>query len=359
MKVVYGDMLEGGGQILRFTLPLAAVTGRPVKIVRIRAKRSNPGLRRQHMVAVEAVARLSEAEVEGLKLGSQEIVFRPRTLRGGKYRFDIGTAGSTTLVLQALLPLTAYTPKPVEITLVGGTNNPMAPPIDYFEKIFLPTLRLTGFHSRVTLVRRGFYPRGGGIVNFYSEPISDRVKPFRITDFGYVKRISGIAYSSRLPFHIVERMASTAERLLSRRGYDVEIEREILNPPHPRCAVSPGCGILIYAELSSGSRVASDRLGVKGKPAERVAEEAVKDLEAQLETGYPVDRHLADQLVIWMALGDGESAIATTELTLHTQTCIELAKLLLGVEVEVEGRLGAPSKIVCRGVGLSRRRLSE
>ena len=352
MKIIYGDILEGGGQILRFTLPIAAVTGTPVKVVKIRAKRPNPGLRRQHMISVESVAKLSNAKVEGLRLGSQEITFIPGSLRGGKYNFDIGTAGSITLVLQALLPLMAFTYDHVEVTITGGTNNPMAPPIDYLERILLPILRIMSFDPRIELLRRGFYPLGGGMVRVSSTPVGDVLKPIRIVEFGYVKRIAGIAYSSRLPSHIVDRMVSTVESILSKKGYDIVLEKEILQPPHPRCAVSPGCGILLYAELSSGARIASDRLGVKGIPAEEIAKEAVRDLEAQIEVGYPVDRHLADQLVIWMALADGESSIATTELTLHTITCIELAKQLLNVEFEVDGGEGKPSRITCKGVGL-------
>lgn len=352
MRIVYGDILEGGGQILRFTLPIAAITGTPIRIARIRAKRPNPGLRRQHMISVESVAILSNAKVEGLKLGSQELTFIPSSLRGGRYSFDIGTAGSVTLVLQALLPVMAFTPDHVEVTVVGGTNNPMAPPIDYLERILVPVLRSVGFNPHIELIRRGFYPIGGGIVKTTSTPIDGSLKPIRIVEFGYVKRIAGIAYSSRLPPHIVDRMVSTVEKLLSRKGYDVVLEREVLQPSNPRCAVSPGCGILLYAELSSGARVASDSLGVRGKPAEEVAEEAVRDLESQIETAYPVDRHLADQLIIWMALADGESSIATTELTLHTITCIELAKRLLDVEFEVDGGEGKPSKITCKGIGL-------
>lgn len=352
MKVIYGDILEGGGQILRFTLPIAAITGLPIKVVRIRAKRPNPGLRRQHMISVESVARLSNAKVEGLELGSQELTFIPGPLKGGRYTFDIGTAGSTTLVLQALLPVMAFTNGSVDVTIIGGTNNPMAPPIDYVERILLPVLESTGFNPRIELIRRGFYPSGGGIVKASSTPIEGALKPIRILEFGYVKRISGIVYSSRLPSNIVDRMASTVERLLSRKGYDVVLEREVLQPPNPRCAISPGCGILLYADLSSGFRIASDRLGVKGKPAEEVAEEAVRDLESQIKVAYPVDKHLADQLIIWMALADGESSIATCELTLHTLTCMELAKQLLGVEFEVDGGEGKPSKITCRGLGL-------
>lgn len=352
MKTVYGDILEGGGQILRFTLPIAAITGTPIRIVRIRAKRPNPGLARQHMISVESVARLSNAKLEGLRLGSQELTFIPGSIRGGKYDFDIGTAGSITLVLQALLPVMAFTRDYVEVTITGGTNNPMAPPIDYLERVLLPVLRMMGFDPRIELLRRGFYPVGGGIVKASSTSIEGMLKPIHIVEFGHVKRIAGIAYSSRLPSHIVDRMVSTVEKLLSKRGYDIVLEKEILQPPNPRCAASPGCGVLLYAELSSGARIASDSLGVRGKPAEKVAEEAVRDLESQIEVAYPVDRHLADQLIIWMALAGGESSIATTELTLHTVTCIELARQLLDVEFEVDGGEGKPSRITCRGIGL-------
>ncbi|MCD6236006.1 MAG: RNA 3'-phosphate cyclase, partial [Thaumarchaeota archaeon] len=169
-----------------------------------------------------------------------------------------------------------------------------------------------------------------------------------------VKRITGLSYSCRLPSHIVERMASTAEKLLSKRGFDVEISREILKPGDRKCSLDPGCGIILVAELKSGAVLGSDNLGRIGVPAEKVAEDAVNDLLRQIESGAAVDKHLGDQLVIWASLADGISEYSVAELTSHTVTSIELCRILSGAEAEVSGKLGEPALIRIKGIGLHR-----
>ncbi len=348
-----GSMGEGGGQILRNAVALSAVLLKPIRVYNIRAKRSKPGLRPQHLTAVRAVAALSSAEVEGLRVNSTEIVFRPRKLRGGRIRFDAGTAGSTTLMLQSLMPAMAFSSSGVEAELRGGTNNPMAPPVEYLRDVLTPTLRRMGGVFEVELVRRGFYPRGGGIVRARSQPV-EQLKPINLTRFDGVKRITGISYSSRLPGHIVERMASTAEQILRREGYQVEVKREALQSGDPRCALDPGCGIILVAELGSGALMAADSLGARGVPAERVGEEAAQTLLKQLKTKAPVDRHLGDQLVIWACLANGVSEYRVSELTTHTTTSIELCKLMAGCETRVKGRVGEPATVKIKGIGLHR-----
>ena len=348
-----GSMGEGGGQILRNAVALSAVLLKPIKVYNIRAKRSKPGLRPQHLTGVKAVAALSSADVSGLRVGSMEIVFKPRKLRGGKLFFDAGTAGSTTLMLQSLMPAMAFSDGPVEVELRGGTNNPMAPPVEYFNFVLLPTLEKMGCSFEIELLRRGFYPKGGGVVRARSLPVS-KLKPIRLVEAGGVKRITGLSYSCRLPSHIVERMASTAEKLLSKRGFDVEISREILKPGDRKCSLDPGCGIILVAELKSGAVLGSDNLGRIGVPAEKVAEDAVNDLLRQIESGAAVDKHLGDQLVIWASLADGISEYSVAELTSHTVTSIELCRILSGAEAEVSGKLGEPALIRIKGIGLHR-----
>ena len=349
-----GSMGEGGGQILRNAVALSAVLLKPIRVYNIRARRSNPGLRPQHLTGVRAVAALSSADASGLRVGSREITFKPRRLGGGRMRVDAGTAGSTTLMLQSLMPAMAFSERPVEVELRGGTNNPMAPPVEYFQYVLLPTLERMGCRFELELLRRGFYPRGGGVVRARSTPI-DELKPIRLTEFGGVKRVFGLSYSCRLPSHIVERMASTAEKIIRERGYDVEIRREILRPGDRACSLDPGCGIILVAELGSGALMASDNLGKLGVPAERVAEEAARDLLSQLDTGAPVDRHLGDQLVIWASLASGTSEYRVSELTTHTTTSIELCRLLAGSRAEVEGDLGKSATIRIAGIGHRRR----
>ncbi len=354
MIVVDGSMGEGGGQILRNAVALSAVLLKPIKVINIRAKRSKPGLRPQHLTAIKAVASLCSADVRGLSVGSMEVVFHPRRRpRGGSIRFDAGTAGSTTLMLQSLMPAMSFSQGPVEAELRGGTNNPMAPPTDYLIEVLTPILAKMGCGFQVELLRRGFYPRGGGVVRTRSRP-TDFLKPIHLSEQGGVKRVRGISYSSRLPGHIVERMASSAEKLLKHHGYDVEILREALQPGHPKCALDPGCGILLVAELGSGSLIASDKLGEKGVPAERVGEEAARDLLKQIETGAAVDRHMGDQLVIWACLADGVSEYRVSELTSHTTTSIELCRQIAGCQAEVIGEEGGPATVRIRGIGLRR-----
>jgi len=355
MIEVPGDMLEGGGQVVRVAVALSAVTGKPVHVVNVRAKRSPPGLRPQHLTAVKAVAELASAEVEGLEVGSREVTFTPGIPHMGRFRFDIGTAGSTSLVIQSLLPLMAYSLGRVNVELVGGTNNPMAPPIDYIKHALKPALNSMGLGYDVNLVRRGFYPKGGGIVKTWVDPVK-ALKPINLTAFGEVQEVYGFAYSARLPSHIVKRMAGSAERILNEGGYPrVEIELENLSPGDAGCALSPGCGIILFARLSSGWVLGWDALGELGKPAEKVGEEAALGLMGQLETRLPVDRHLADQLIPWIALAKGASKLAVTELSLHTLTCIEVSKRIVGAGFSVKDGLGKRATIECDGVGLENR----
>jgi len=289
--------------------------------------------------------------VEGLTLGSREILFTPGKLRGGRYFFDVGTAGSTTLVLQALMPLAAFTPEGVEIEIIGGTNNPMAPPVEFFQEILLPIISKMGYRGRVELLRRGFYPRGGGRVKAFIEPVKT-LSPIEYLERGEVTRILGLSYSCRLPSHIVERMAKTAAQILKASGIqEVEVREEALQPGDPLCSPDPGCGIFLHTDTRE-AYLASDSLGRIGKPAERVASEAAEDLVKQISTQAPIDRHLGDQLIVYMSLARGRSRIRVSELTMHTLTVIEVSEKIIGARFQVDGDLNKPATITCEGIGL-------
>lgn len=354
---VDGSLLEGGGQILRTSVALSALTGKPARIYNIRAKRNPPGLRFQHLAAIKTVAMLTDAEVEGLEVGSPEVHFNPKTIKGGSFTFDVGSAGSVTLILQALAPVAAYAPSPVELEVVGGTNTKWSPPIEYVQEVLLPTLRKMGFEGRVETVRRGFYPQGGGIAKAFFKPLKS-LKPIQRLSQTRITRIRGIAYSCRLPRHVPERMVYAARRILeaSGLGSQLHFEMEILQQGEEKCSVGPGCGIILIAEFENGDVVAADSLGERGKPAERVGAEAAESLLSQLKTGAPVDTHLADQLIVWMAIAEGESQIRAAKLSLHTLTSIEVCKMFVEANFKVEGRLGETATITCQGAGLKNSR---
>lgn len=352
---VDGSWGEGGGQILRASLSLAAVLGESVEVYNVRARRSPPGLRPQHLAAVKALAEVAEADVTGLEIGSREVRFVPGGLRSGSFSFDAGTAASTTLILQSLMPVMAFSEGGCSVELRGGTNNPLAPTVEFLQTVLFPTIRRQGFRGIVELLRRGFYPGGGGVLRAMVEPIAS-LQPLELTEFGGVARVFGLSYSSRLPAHIAERMARAAAERLRSGGYsNAEIVTEVLQPNDRKCAFNPGCGIIVFAELSSGSILSGDSLGELGKPAERVGVEAAEELLEQLRGGSPVDKHLGDQVVLYMALARGSSVINTTQLTLHATTCMHVAEKITGARFAVEGRLSGPATIRCEGFGLENR----
>ncbi len=350
--VIDGSMGEGGGQILRTSIALAAVLGVRLRVVNIRAKRKNPGLQRQHITAIKAVAALSNARVEGLRLGSTSILFEPRGLRGGRYRFDIGTAGSITLVLQALLPVAAFAPEPVEVEIRGGTDVPWSPPVDYVRFVLKPLLEKFGYSFDIELKRRGHYPRGGGIVVFRVEKPPRRLKPVVLEERGDILAIYGISHCVRLPRHVAERQARSAESILRKYLRDVPIRIDLeYYPPDRDPHLGPGSGIVLAAETRR-SVLGGDSLGAKGKPAERVGEEAARKLIEDLKTGKALDRHASDMLIPFAALADGKSVLGGARLTLHAYTNLLVVDKMLNIKYELRGELEKPFTLILEGVGL-------
>lgn len=342
-----GSQGEGGGQLLRNAVALAAIHGSPIRVYNIRRKRKNPGLRPQHLHAVKLVGRLCGAEMMGLKENSMEIQFSPKLIRGGSFSIDIGTAGSITLLLQCVLPVLAFTQVKSTLKITGGTSVKWAPPVPYMTNVFLPILSTyMGFEPTVNLVRRGYYPKGGGLVEVEATPVG-KINPIVLTERGNIEAIKGISYCSKLPKHVAERQARSAKRFLAKHGLN-EVSIEVVTDMSAR---SPGSGIVLWAKSPLSAIIGADSLGERGKKAEHVGEEAARQLISQLQQNKPVDKHLSDQLIVWMALANGESRIECTELTLHTTTVIELCETIAGTEFNVIGRLGAPATIECHGVG--------
>ena len=346
MIKIDGSIGEGGGQVLRVCMALSALTGESVAIKNVRVNRANPGLRPQHMTAMRALAEVANAKVDGLDLGSSDVTFLPGRRRGGIYSFDAKTAGSTTLILQALLPVLAFADQPSSVTLIGGTNNPLAPQVDYVINVLNPVLATMGFFYELRLIKRGFHPRGGGVLKAVVTPV-ERLTAINVVSMGSLRGIRGISHSRNLPAHVAKRQAESAAQCCTRAGYpNVSIERDSdereENP-------STGSGIVLWAETSTGGRLAGDALGARGKPAELVGREAAARLLTQLSKGAPFDVHLGDQLVIWLALAEGRSKIAISKLTLHTVTAVEVTQMLTGRRFKISGEIGGPGVLDCTG----------
>ena len=338
------DGSEGGGQIMRTSLALSALSGKSVRVVNIRGARPKPGLQPQHLLGVKSLAEVCGAQLTGAELGSVEVEFVPGPLRAREHwRLDIGTAGSTTLLLQSLLPCLAMAPQPSSLTLTGGTNNPFAPPADYFQHLFLPALKQMGVNAELQIIKRGFYPKGGGEVQVTVSPTND-LRLIEWTERGDLQRIWGISYSRNLPPHIAQRMAKAAVEVVGQVGNlpppDIALETEGESP-------GPGCGIILFADFANGMRLGADALGARGKRAEAVGVEAGLALLEEIRSSAPVDRHLGDQLVVWVALTKGPSCYLASRLTNHLRSVIEVTQTILGCEFTLEGE--APVMVTCSG----------
>ena len=318
MIEVDGSHGEGGGQLVRMAVALSALTETPVRVVRIRAGRPTPGLAAQHVTAINAIAALCEAESTGVAVGATSIEFRPGRLTPGRFSFDVGTAGSVTLVMQALLPVAAAARAPVHVRLIGGTDVRWSPPIDYFSRVFLADLRTLGGHVDVEVPRRGYYPRGGGLVDAVVEP-TRTWSPLRSGQADGTGRVRGIAHVSNLPEDIPKRMAHAALRRL--HGIpDVKIEQRVYNGEE---AIGQGGALVLWAETDSGL-LGADSLAERGKPSERVGEETAASLRAEIESRTSLDLHVADQLLIYLARADGPSEFRVRAVSGHMETMMWL-----------------------------------
>ncbi len=329
MFEVDGCYGEGGGQLLRTAAALAAITGTAVTITNIRAKRANPGLAAQHLTAVSAVAALCDAETDGLALKSQRLMFRPQRLRGGEYQFDVGTAGSITLVLQALLPAMIHCGANVRVRIIGGTDVRAAPPFDYFEHVLLALLGRMGARVRSELLRRGYYPRGGGEVLVAVEP--GPLHALQLDAAGKLNALRGNAHVANLPAHIVERIRSAAVTSLRRHGISASnIETRVLGN---EAAYGQGGAIVLWAETEH-TVLGAGRVAKRGVRAEQLGVDAGNDLAADIGAGVTLDLHASDQLLVYLALAGGKSRFATRVLSSHARTTMWLIERFLPVRFE-------------------------
>lgn len=362
-----GSQGEGGGQIVRTALSVAPLIGEAIEIENVRARRSTPGLKAQHVLAARAVAQACGGRLHGDEIGSTRIRLDPGPPRSGAYRYDVGSvragAGSTTLVLETVLPTLIAARGESRVEVVGGTHNPWAPPADFVRDVFLRALEPMGVRARLKICRHGFYPRGGGEIALEVASAGSLTSVDR-TERGALLRLAIRSAVAALPRSIAERQAraamesigASADATAAPGSSTEESARGALGSPSVPTrvdveivdSIGPGTFLTILAEYDAGA-AGFTALGERGKRAEEVGREAAEAWLAFDRTGAAVDAHLADQLVLYAALADGESAFSVSEVTRHLTTNLDTLRRCLGVESHGVLEEGKPGSVFLRG----------
>ena len=338
------DGSEGGGQLLRTAIGLSALTLEPVKIINIRKgkKGAKPGLRPQHLMGIKIAGEFCDAEMNGLKENSLEVEFKPRKLEVKDRKIDIGTAGSISLLLQTLTPILIFSKRHVKLEITGGTEGKWAPPIQYTRRVTFPLLNRMGANLSLEIIKHGYYPKGGGKVIVESNPVK-KLNPFTCLERGKIKEIIIDSVCGSLPEIIAERQAKSALGILEQHYPEVEIKTN-----HKKVnSLSPGTSVTCVA-ICENSILGGNCLGERGLRAEIVGERAAESLIKSLESNSALDKYMADQILPFLALAEGESSVTIEEFTDHVRTNIRVIEKILGVKFKREGR-----KISVNGIGLS------
>jgi RNA 3'-terminal phosphate cyclase (ATP) len=324
MITIDGSMGEGGGQIIRTSLALSLITGQSFTVRNIRAKRSKPGLLRQHLTAVNAAAEIGQADVRGNEIGSKELIFSPGKVKAGMFRFSVGTAGSTTLVLQTILPALGVADGHSELVLEGGTHNPYAPPYDYLDRVFLPQLKKMGPGVMCALEKPGYYPAGGGRFSVSIDPVV-KLLPLDILERGELKRRLAQAVVCQIPANVAKRELQTVQSMLN-WGED-ELQPVVLQGSQ-----GPGNVLMIEMIFEQVSAMFTG-FGERGVPAEAVARKACQEAREYLASNAPVDYYLADQLLLPLAMA-GKGRFLTMPPSRHMITNIEVIQKFLAINID-------------------------
>jgi RNA 3'-phosphate cyclase len=336
-----GSQKSGSGTILRLSVALAAILGENLHIYNIRQRRPQPGLRPQHLEAVLTAAKLCDAELKGAELNSRELWFKPKKVKGGSVKAEIGTAGSIPMLLMTIMPICAFAENTVHLHVSkGGTDVSNSPTINYIGYVLLPTLKRMGINATLTVHKYGYYPKGMGEVTITVEPCK-HLKPLVLQDFGKIKAIKGVSVCTFLADRkVAERQAKASNEYLKERGYaaDVKIINDESNP------LQKGSSLVLWAETDTNAILGADAIGELGKPSETVGKEAAEKLYMEISAKPTVDVHLADMLVPYVALAEGYSVYFTRAISDHLETNIWLAEKILNVKFRIN-RMGGLYKI--------------
>jgi RNA 3'-terminal phosphate cyclase (ATP) len=340
-----GGQQSGSGTIVRYATAFAALLGRPLHLTNVRGRREKPGLRPQHLSAVRACAELCHARVDGLSVGSREFTFEPGVgIRGGTFSWDIGTAGSATMLALGILPVACFADAPVAARITGGVFQDFAPSPHHMQHVLAPLLARMGASVQLRVLRAGYVPAGGGVIELRVQPVRAALAPLSLTEQGAVREVRGIAFSSHLEERDVsERMARACEAELSGAGLACVIERV-----HDREASRPGASLAVWASTSTGCILGADQAGRPRRSSEAIGRFVARSLLADLATGATTDRHAADQLVLFAALAGGLTSYVAPSRTDHVQTNLWLAQQF-GARVKCEGR-----QVEVNGIGFRR-----
>ncbi|MFZ5866132.1 MAG: RNA 3'-terminal phosphate cyclase [Thermodesulfobacteriota bacterium] len=351
MISIDGSQYSGSGTILRYALALATLVHQPLQVKNIRARRPKPGLRPQHLAAVVACSRISGGRVEGAEVGSSEILYEPGpTIVPGEYRFDVGSAGSTTLLAFSLSIPALFAAGTTKFFLTGGLFQDFAPSLFHMQHCLLPLLERMGAKIGMTMIRPGYVPRGQGTVEVTVHPVRSALKPLTAVGQGTIAQVRGISLASHLiDQQVSTRMADTCRSMLEQRGLSVKIEiSDEVN------AAQKGAALCIWTESDTGAVLGSDMAGAPRRPSEKIAKSVATHFLEDLDSGATVDRHLADQLIIFGALARGATTYTIPRMTEHVESNLWLVREILGARAEIFNNV-----LTIHGVGLGPRARSQ
>ena len=322
MVHIDGSQRSGSGTIVRFATVLAVAHGRPVHVFNARVRRPKPGLRPQHLTTVRALAEVCDGTVTGAAVDSREFVLTPGRLRGGRFEWDIGTAGSATMLALGILPVACLAPSALTARITGGVFQDFAPSPCHLQHVLLPLLRRMGIEAELEVIRPGYLPSGGGEIELRTRPVRGPLTAIHLGEPGIPRDVAGIALASRLAERrVADRMAETCETVLASSGVGSRIERR-----YDETASHAGAALAIWATTSTGCRLGADRAGAPRRTSETIGRSVAEALLADLATGATVDRHLADQLVLFAALAKGPSEWLVPQWTEHVESNLWLAE---------------------------------